>query len=334
MHVCCKLNFMKIAKIRTYALNFIHVQLFITLISMPILLAWGMPISVLTFAGNLLLSPILGAFLLLSSIIFFCILLAIPCQPIVCLLEIVTHWWLKLMGYANIQCLIPLTLPWWPLLIVIGAATLAILHFKKCNTTYKSIGAYSLLLIIIMIGLKQWHKASYTIEKIPCNKGHITIIYHTNNTLTLIDPGYIGQRLNSLSWCQYTLMPYLAKKYGCTNIEHCIILQPNKIIFDTLNDLQEKIVIKNIYLPFWQGKLPLPWWISYKKLQQQCMLKQCNLIKIGKKEHQATIADIPCAIAPLPTTIQMQDCCYPCLKLTACVADNPIEIANARYKGT
>jgi len=324
---------MKITRIVHYVLNFIHIQLFITLISMPILLAWGMPLSILTFAGNLFLGPILGAFLLLSSVIFFCILLSIPCQPIVYLLEIIVHWWLKLMACANIQCLIPLPLPWWPCLIVIVLVTLAILHWQQCNTIYKSIGAYALLLVLITISLKQLQSVGYTVEHMPCNKGHITIIQHADSKLALIDPGYIGQRLNSLSWCQYTLMPYLAKKYGCTAIEHCIILQPNKIIFDTLTDLQEKIPIKNIYLPFWQGKLPLAWWKSYKKLEQQCMLKQCGLIKIGRKSHQiVSISNIPYTIEQLPSTVTLQDGSYNCLKVCASVADNQIEIINARSK--
>ena len=78
--------------------------------------------------------------------------------------------------------------------------------------------------------------ASYAhanIDSLACNKGTVTIIA-SSNQLIVIDPGVIGRRLSAPSWCEYTLMPHLVKKYGTTVIDQLIILQPNKIIFDAL----------------------------------------------------------------------------------------------------
>src|SRR5262245_46384432 len=117
---------MKIAQLMAYIVRFIHVQLFITLISLPILIAWGMPISLLTFAGNLLLSPVLTVFLLLASLIFFCHMLFIPCGILIKLLEQVTSWWLHAMMVGNNSWLIALKLPSCIFLVFIFIGTLGI----------------------------------------------------------------------------------------------------------------------------------------------------------------------------------------------------------------
>ena len=114
-------------------INFIHIQLFITLISIPILLCWGMPISVLTFAGNFLLSPILTLFLLLSSLIFFCELLHIPNSFLIYGLQKTCSTWLSLMQWGTKHYLVALAAPSLLIIIAIPICALLILHYKKNN---------------------------------------------------------------------------------------------------------------------------------------------------------------------------------------------------------
>ena len=61
-----------------HIIQFLQVQLFLSLASLPILVAWGIPFSLATVAGNFLFSPFLTLFLLLSSLIFFTELIFIP----------------------------------------------------------------------------------------------------------------------------------------------------------------------------------------------------------------------------------------------------------------
>jgi hypothetical protein len=49
-----------------YLVTFTQTQLVITLISLPILVAWGLGYSVMSLVGNLLFSPVLTLFLILS----------------------------------------------------------------------------------------------------------------------------------------------------------------------------------------------------------------------------------------------------------------------------
>jgi beta-lactamase superfamily II metal-dependent hydrolase len=269
-------------KIKKILISFTHLQLFITLISIPILLSWGMPISLLTFAGNFFFSPLLTAFLLLSSLIFFCELMRIPNGILIWMLEHITHWWLLLMQWAGHSVLLPFALPSVLILILIFIVTLLILHHKKIKTPFIAIICYSILLAATCLYLTMPKYSNNKIINIDCNKGTVHILKFKKQ-LIVIDPGVIGRRLSASSWCEYTLMPALTKQCGCNTIDHLIILQPNRIIFEALLTLLEKISIKNIYIPLWQGHMPSFWARSFMKLKQACQKNNCALIRMANQ---------------------------------------------------
>ena len=315
-----------VPRIKRILISFIHLQLFITLISMPILLSWGMPISLLTFAGNFLFSPILMIFLLLSSLIFFCEILRIPNQIFIWALEHITHWWLWLMQCAGHSALIPFALPSIGILLLIFILTLLILHHKKIQTPWKAIICYSILLTATCLYLALPARCANKIIDIACNKGNVHIIQRENH-LIVIDPGVIGRRLSAPSWCEYTLMPALAKQCGTHTIDHLIILQPNRIIFEALLSLQEKICIKNIYIPFWNGQMPSFWLRNFMKLKHACYKNNCNLIRIGK--YPLTIDGI--TISTLDEQICVNEFSFPAFKITTLIDNQTISFYSAKY---
>lgn len=313
-------------------IHFIHIQLFITLISIPILLCWGMPISVLTFAGNFLLSPILTLFLLLSSLIFFCELLHIPNSFLIYALEKTCNWWLWIMGYGTKEYLVALAQPSLILIIAIPICSLLILHFKKNNNPIRGIIAYSSLMIITLVFLKYNTKRIEPICTFECNNGAITIVTAQNH-LILIDPGVIGRRLSAPSWCEYKLMPHLAKTYGTTTIDHLIIMQPNKIIFDALADLIEKITINHICIPLWQGKIPEYWWRSYAKFRRRAAEHEIKISYLGSKPYTLELGpQATFTITPLSAEFKGDGFTYPYLHLEGSIKDLNLKVHSAKYK--
>lgn len=314
-------------KFKRTIISFVHLQLFITLISMPILLSWGMPLSLLTFAGNFLFSPILTAFLLLSSLIFFCEILHVPNGILIWALEHVTHWWLWLMQWGNHSFLIPFVMPSIAVLIIIFLCTLAILHCKKNNTPFIGIAGYGILLAISCLYLAWPAKSKDAMIQLDCNKGKVTLIKKDKNTI-VIDPGVIGRRLSAPSWCEYTLLAALAKQLGTNTIDHLIILQPNRIIFEALTSLQEKICIKNIYLPYWNGDMPSFWLRSFMALKRACQKHNCNLIRLGKKP----ISILDCiTISACDQQINAHEFNYPAFKVAATIDNKNLSFYSAKH---
>ena len=163
---------------------------------------------------------------------------------------------------------------------------------------------------------------------IDCNKGTVHIFKH-NNQIVIIDPGVIGRRLSAPSWCEYTLMPALAKQLGTNTIDHLIVLQPNRIIFEVLINLQEKICIKNIYIPFWQGDafiLGSEFYDFKTKLPKQ---NAGTLIRLGNKP--ITISNCT-TITPLKNQIMVNEFGYPAFHVSVTIDKKTVSFYSAKHK--
>ena len=313
-------------------ITFMHVQLFITLISMPILLCWGMPLSLLSFAGNFFFGPILTAFLLLSSLIFFFQLLYIPNGFLIYALEKLTLVWMKIMHLPSCQSLVALPKPPLAIAFAIAFIALLILHCKKIDTHAKGIMAYTALLLACGIFLALTARWSTPVQALDCHKGQVTLIY-AHNQLALIDPGVIGQRISAPNWCEYTLMAHLAKEYGTTKIDYLIALQPNGVLFEALTHLLDKIKIEKIYLPTWAGKLPSHWWRSYYKFIEQCKKSGCTLVRLYPEGSRTIyLGKETLTISALKTILSNQEYTYPAFKVIGSIADQKLEIFSNKLK--
>ena len=87
----------RLHRLSSQLLTYFHTQLFITLISLPLLLSWGLPISLASIVGNLLFAPVLSAVLLLASLIFFGELFSLPTTLLTLIFEWITHGWFSLL---------------------------------------------------------------------------------------------------------------------------------------------------------------------------------------------------------------------------------------------
>src|SRR5438445_4320197 len=98
-------------------LKSVQLQLFISFISLPFLIGWGLPISLLTPFSTLIFGPFLTCFLLISSLIFFLELLYLPNALFIWLLELVTSIWLACLNLEQRAWLIGFTKP--PIIVLI-----------------------------------------------------------------------------------------------------------------------------------------------------------------------------------------------------------------------
>ena len=117
--------------IARWILRFIELQLFITFITWPLLLAWGIPLSYASPVGNLIGNPLLSIFLGLSSFIFMTELLAIPNYWLIYALEQLNNLLFSPVISITNSVLIATPTPHSIVLACIPAIALGILHYKK-----------------------------------------------------------------------------------------------------------------------------------------------------------------------------------------------------------
>jgi len=313
-----------IAKWRESLLKSIQLQLFISFMSLPFLVAWGLPISLLTPISTLIFGPFLTCFLLVSSLIFFLELFYLPNSALIWCLEMVTSAWLACLSLEQRVWLMGFSKPPLIVLFFIPLIALAIVHSKKITCMARRVCLLGFFLIAVCAGLKLFPYNYNTFEKIPCNGGEITLINH-NNTLILIDPGYIASKPSYESLISYSLIPAIVQKTGQLQIDHLIVCKFNKRILDALEYLVTKIGVKDIYIPAWKGRIPSFAWRSYVKLKRTVAENNGRIFSIYYKKRVHLDKKSELYIAPVATKdVSYYDATYRPLSVSGIIDDQTL----------
>lgn len=315
-----------------WVLRFIQLQLFITIFSLPILIAWGLPFSALSFVGNLIFSPVLALFLFISCLIFFCEMLCIPNTWLIYVLEVMTRWWLTLLKIPDKRVLVGCAYSSKLVLALLPVLALSVLFYKKTGSLHRSIISFISILLCFML-YAQYIQPTRNYLTPACNAGVVHII-QTPHRLTVVDPGgAIGQRASSMSWVQFTLVPYIIKQTGKTTIDHLVLLEPGTFLLQAITQLTRCITVKNLYLINWQGSLKKSGRKAYFGLKRSVQEQGITWVRFG--DGLLTIADngdAPITIKPLEKSISRQDISYPACSVQTQIDNNDITFYSAKYK--
>ncbi len=271
------------ASVVTAVTQYIIVHLFLTLASLPIIVAWGLPLSRLAPIGNFLFSPIIFLFLLLSSAIFFCEILHVPYGFIIWLLEKTTSGWQWILKFHGTDTLYGFCKPPYWLLIAITIATFLSVVHPRMRTQRRRLIGLLLLLCLSMIAIEKISQPQTIQTEIPCHGGAVTLIHRNGNTV-LIDPGYMGRRISAPSWVSYTLVPKLITQIGNLTIDHLIILKPGIMVFDAVKTLCDTITVRNLYIPYMYGTLSPRLRCAWGKLYWELQKQNSNIVRIYKEQ--------------------------------------------------
>jgi len=326
------MNIAVLHKIINWILRFLKLQLFISLLAMPILLWWGLPLSILSPIGNLIFGPALTLFLILSSLFFFTELLHIPNGLIASCLDKFTQAWLYLIQSDNHKWLFGFAKPSLCFLIFIPCMAMLILHFKKFKYTAQSVACFTLLLVGSCLYIKTVNTKTNSIQTMPCNRGQLTLL-HDKKKLIVIDPGVIGQRISAASWIEYTFAPQLIQTSGKTTIDSLILLQPSAMLFQAIEMLVTKIKVKEIYLIYWQGSLEKREWSRFFGMKNALEAQGVKVHRITNKKITLALSDKShVVIEPLPEMITYKEIKFPAVVVQGNIDDTPFHVQSHKCK--
>lgn len=305
-------------------MQFMIVQLFLTLVSLPIIIAWGLPISLLSPVGNFIFSPFLTLFLLLSSIIFFTQMIGIPNQIAIWLLEKVMSVWNYALTFSSSWAMCAFKKPPLLVLITIPLLTLFLSRHPRLHTPKNKLAGLCAMTIFTWMLLSFWPTEKNWIKTIDCNNGFVTLIRHNGKT-TLIDAGMIGRKISAPSWISYTLIPEITKLTGSLKIDSLIFTRLNKIQFDAMQTLATKIAIDKIYMPAFQGDLEPHIKKSFNRFYATA--RGCNAEIIRLYTQPITIIDDTLSICIAPTKKELYRTIeYTSPTITALIDNNEVPI--------
>ena len=214
-----------------------RIQIFLTISALPILVLWGLPISILTVPGNLIFAPLLSTFLFISSLIFFLELINMPNNVPIWCLEKLSNFWVKLVPPKHAAWMIYFPQNSW--LCFAGGLILAIYLLTKVKQNHRqqTISLGGILLASCLIAKFPFWIDHFQID-IVHRKKRMHIQCHPNGTLTIHDYGILN--LPGIEgWINYTLLSTVARKFGTIRLNQVYLERPNQLASKNLGLLRE-----------------------------------------------------------------------------------------------
>jgi hypothetical protein len=223
-----------------------HVQLFLSLVSLPILVAWGLPFSLTTVFGNLIFTPFLTVFLLISTGIFFLELLSIPNQWLIYALEKLCALWMYCLKKGSTTWLYGINL--WGLGFCILSALVAcvFLHHKQWGREKNSWPLFLFLLTIPFV-YQKIRSLFPQKSRITCIKKN-ALIFSNKGKTSVIDYGALGEKKSAGTWIQYTFLAETLKQCGSTQFDTITCPYANAQTLEALNTLCKHARVKKIII--------------------------------------------------------------------------------------
>lgn len=236
----------KISSVINYLLIAVRIQLFLSLVSLPILVFWGLPISTLTVAGNLFFAPFLTIFLALSSIIFFLELAHVSNHVPIWLLEQLTSIWLKILPSNCQSYLLHFPKSSWA---CFGLGLITAVYIL-INQNHR-LGKQTLILGVILLSSCGIAKLPFWIDttflELKHRKQKMQIYYHQDRTLTIHDYGTINHYTGTEGWILFHLVPSLIQKFGTIRVKQLYLHRLTKAGKQNLEILKENLAIEHIH---------------------------------------------------------------------------------------
>ena len=215
------------ASVCRWLLRFITLQLFVSLMSLPLLVAWGLPLSMLSPFGNSLFNPLLTLFLLLSTLIFISELVYLPNQWLCWLLEKTNSLFVATSSYADSSWLVGIRQLPLPILFTFPMIGLWIIITPRLRTQGARACALAGTLIIIFAGAYVTN-SSYLDECASHYKNKPVAIAYAGHTVAVFDYGALNATSRCRTWWDYSLMSQITKKTGKTTIDYLVCLNPSE----------------------------------------------------------------------------------------------------------
>lgn len=238
----------KFRPIIDYLGNLIQIQLFLLLVALPVLVWWGLPISLLSIPGNLFFGPWLIIFLGIACVIFFLELFKLPNSWPIQILEKLCHLWVKTTPHNPQEYLYHFPKNTWIWFIIVLIATIYLFTHLKLHLLQRLLLLTGSVWLACLIA-----KLPFWIDRTPLELIHrrskIFITQLPDNYLVIHDYGTLNHPLGAESWICFQLVPTIVRKFGTTKVKFLHLHRSGPAVARNLKILQDNLLISNIESP-------------------------------------------------------------------------------------
>jgi hypothetical protein len=207
---------------KNYILSFLELQFVISLMSLPLLIVWGIPISIMSPLANFIFTPLLILFLWVSCLASICIIAKIPCSFFEIILNNLTDFWIYLLSFSKPTWLIgfPIKMIYLSLIIFIAIIVWYVLIRPTQKITVVFLTSCWFFMIIL-------HPLFVNKMKLQQVSDLPLWTLRVANKTYLIDNGALCTRKNMYTNLDYTILPKLIYHTGFTTIDTIIFNKPS-----------------------------------------------------------------------------------------------------------
>lgn len=249
---------------KNYLIRFSLTQLFLTVGAMPILIGWGLGTSVMSLVGNLIFTPVLIVFILLSSLLLFTELCGIPNAYIACLINTITHWWEYALSFGSskwmIECARP---PTWVLLAFLLALVFFV-HHPKVNSVRRRFITFGTLLVLLYGVCWGYQRMFQSHSHVRQFDEKLYVIPLVDRSIIVVDNGFFARKKSIEKAIEFEFKPWIVKQFGNVAIKE---FRVNNISAGSLMAAHHACTlwnVKEVWVPFFK-RLPNPksWWAFF-----------------------------------------------------------------------
>lgn len=215
--------------------------------SAPILLWWGMPLSSLSFIGNIIFAPVLALFIVLCTALMSTSLLGFSCVFLKLPLEKTIEWWFAILQLGSKRFLYgqiahPLILA--SAIGIVFWTGAQVLYSKTHKTIIKSLTIGSIFMTLLFtLPLRN-------AESIISNRsGNLTIHQTQSSTITLEDSGFFKGIKNPSKGIPFNVKRPIMQNHGTLNVKKLTTTVISSRTFESIAELIIAMNVKEIGLP-------------------------------------------------------------------------------------
>lgn len=251
-----------------YLLGFLQAQLVVFFVSIPILVGWGLQISIMTFVGNLIFLPVLILFLIVSSLVFFTQLCRIPNGFLIKILEVLSYAWSSVLSLGHKSWLFGFCLPnFWVLLFIPITSFLILYLIRSKSMAFKT---YVMLVnfVIVFVGLEAYSYFLSSNKEYSFDEGRLVVAIDKNRKVNIFDNGFFSGRSSHDKLVGYELKQFLVKNTGGLSVRALHLSGPGFRTFKAAQECCLQLNVDNLFLPYFKGKLTKNAWREFFKLKR------------------------------------------------------------------
>lgn len=235
-------------RICNWLLTFLCAQLIVTLISIPILVAWGMPISMMTFLGNLFFIPFFLGFMIACSLLLCAMLLGLPTMWCIKALELIVAAWHLLIAHAHSSWLVAFAHPGKLVLIILFIVLWGCFECFSYLSVRRLTCFLGIVLLCVVSLLKVLPCLTTSLPQVANPLPELFVIKDRVGKISVIDAGYLSRKRSVAKTLEYDLKPYLIKHFGTRTVDEYLLVKSGRKICKIRDELSGSDLIDKVIM--------------------------------------------------------------------------------------